>query len=467
MEPLRLKDLFSGIDGVNIRGNQNIAVTGVVSDSRIVTPGNVFLARRGEKFDGSLYLNQAVTSGAAAVVTDLYDPFLKCPQIICKDPGALEALVAARYYGHPSQKLFCVGVTGSKGKTTTTYLCRHLLEGFGQKCGLLGTIEAWTGKDHFDSAFTTHGPIANQKFLSQMVEQKCNSAVLEVSSHALSQGRVSEIAFDAAIFTNLYPDHLDYHRSIDNYAQAKKKLFGLSKTAIVNGDSPWSDFMQKGNRITVGIASPADIRAERISATEFFVQGVRFKNPLMGRFNIYNILLAMGLGIHLGRSLDEMSHLLSTFSGVPGRLERVAENVFVDFAHTGESLRSALTTLREITKQRLIVVFGSGGDRDPKRRIEMGQMAEKYADVSIITSDNPRSEDPQMIADQIVSEYRGEKPQVILDRREAIWRAIEMINPGDVVLIAGKGHEKVQIFSNQTVSFDDVAVVREALQACT
>ncbi len=461
---MKLKQLLLGIDGVKVRGNQETVCTGIVSDSRIVAPGNLFLARSGEKHDGSLYIRQAMESGAAAVVTDLYDPFLKCPQIICKDPRRLEALLAARYYGHPSKDLFCVGVTGSKGKTTTSYLCRHLLEGFGQRCGLVGTIEAWTGNERFESAYTTHGAIANQKFLRQMLGAKCKSAVLEVSSHALTQERVSEIDFDAAIFTNLYPDHLDYHHSMEGYAKAKKKLISLAKTSILNADSPWSDFMQrKGPRITIGIDSPADLRAENISSTEFFVKGVRFSTALMGRFNVYNILLALALGLYLGKPLKEMSDILTTFPGVPGRLERVSGNVFVDFAHTGDSLAHALSTLRTLTKQRVIVVFGSGGDRDPKRREEMGLAAEKHADVSIITSDNPRSEDPQKITDEITRAYQVQNPQVILDRKEAIYRAIEIANPEDVVLIAGKGHEKVQIFLNQTVTFDDVAVVKEIL----
>jgi len=262
------------------------------------------------------------------------------------------------------------------------------------------------------------------------------------------------------VFTNLYPDHLDYHKTMENYALAKQKLFKSARFAIVNSDSEWSNFMREKNRLTFGLEKNADIRPEKISDGEFHIKGVRFKNPLLGKFNLYNTLAAIALGTFLEKPLEEMSHLLERFPGVPGRLERAAPNVYVDFAHTGESLTSALLTLRKQTKKRLIVVFGSGGDRDPRRRFEMGSAAQKHADISIITNDNPRREDPLKIAQEIASQY-PKQPEIILDRKEAIVRAVKMATEDDIVLIAGRGHEKVQIFSNQTVSFDDVATVKE------
>lgn len=453
-----MKRLFQDVE---IKGSKEIEITGICSDSRIIAPGNLFIAK------SSKYIPLAVSNGARAVVTDLYDPFLNVTQIICPDPAKLEALIASRYYDRPSQQLFCVGVTGSKGKTTTTYLCRHLL---GENCGLSGTIETWIGGARVPSTYTTYDAISTQKLLKEMVSNKCNAAVLEVSSHGLAQGRVDEIAFDCGIFTNLYPDHLDYHKTVEQYAAAKKKLFSLvDGVSIFNADSPWSAYMQgNGKKITIGIETPADIRAEKIAytehGTEFFVEGVHFVSPLMGQYNVYNVLCAIALGTIKGKKLEEMSRLFLDFPGVPGRLERVPNrkgvHVIVDYAHTGESLAQTLMTLKRVAKQQMIVVFGCGGDRDPARRQEMAKAAEKYADYSIITTDNPRSEDPFLIAKEIKNGFKGEKNEIIMDRKEAIQHAISVAKRGDFVIIAGKGHEKVQIFSSRTVTFDDVQIAR-------
>jgi UDP-N-acetylmuramoyl-L-alanyl-D-glutamate--2,6-diaminopimelate ligase len=342
-----IKRLFQNLP-VEIRG-KDIEITGVCSDSRIIAPGNLFIA----KGNGSKYIPQATSNGARAVLTDLYNPFLTVSQIICSHPEKIEAIVAARYHDHPSEKLFCVGVTGSKGKTTTTYLCKHLFEKMGLKCGLIGTIETWI--DHrIPSHYTTHDASANQKLLKEMVNLNCQTAVLEVSSHGLDQGRVDEIAFDCGIFTNLYPDHLDYHQTVEQYASAKKKLFSMVKgTSIFNVDNPWAAFMGQG--ITIGIENQADIRAEKIDftdlGTEFTVNGVRCKTPLIGMYNVYNVLSALGLGIVQGKNVREMSEFFLDFAGVPGRLERVinekGKHVIVDYAHTGESLLQTLQTLND------------------------------------------------------------------------------------------------------------------------
>ncbi|HSX12863.1 MAG TPA: UDP-N-acetylmuramoyl-L-alanyl-D-glutamate--2,6-diaminopimelate ligase [Chlamydiales bacterium] len=457
-----LKRLFQNLN-VEIKG-KDTEITGICSDSRIVAPGNLFIA----KGKGAQYITQAMSNGARAIVTDLYDPFLSVTQIIAPNPQELEARIASRYYERPSEKLFCVGVTGSKGKTTTTYLCRHLLEKLGQKCGLIGTIETWI-EHRVLSNFTTHDACANQKQLREMVNHQCKAAVLEVSSHGLDQGRVDEIQFDCAIFTNLYPDHLDYHKTVEQYAAAKKKLFSMARTSILNVDSPWSTFM--GNGLTVGIENPADIRAENIVfnefGTEFTVDGVQFVTPLMGYYNVYNVLCAIGLGVIKGKRIQEMSRFFLDFESVPGRLERVpndqGKHIIVDYAHTGESLAQTLATLKPIAKQKMIVVFGCGGNRDKARRTQMAEAAEKFADYSIITTDNPRSEDPEIISQEIKSGFRTEKYRVILDRKMAIQEAIAMAKAGDFVVIAGKGHEKVQIFSHQTVSFDDVAIAKSCV----
>ncbi len=457
---MKLKSLIRGLD-LTVKGSKEVEITGIAADSRTVAPGNLFIAKRGASFDGTQFIGQAVNAGAAAVLTDIYDPFLDKPQVIHSNVGAIEAKLAARYYGNPSDDLFVVGVTGTKGKTTTTYLIKHLLDGLGKPSGLIGTVETVVGSNRFFSTLTTHDVIANQKLLKEMLLKECKAAVLEVSSHGLVQGRVEEIEFDIGIFTNLYPDHLDYHKTVDEYALAKRKLFEKAETIILNADSYWSAYPG----VTFGIEK-GDLRAKEISfsaeGTEFTVNGCKFRSPLIGKFNVYNALAAIAVGIYLDAPLSQIRDILATFTSVPARLERIG-NVFVDFAHTGEALENVLQTLKEIVKGRLIVVFGCGGNRDPQRRTGMAKAAEKWADISIVTSDNPRQEDPNEIARQITDAFH-KKPLVELDRKKAICQAIQMAQLNDLVLIAGKGHERVQIFAHQTIPFDDAAIVKEALQ---
>ena len=465
---MKLRQLLKGVDGIVVRGSQEVEITGIASDSRMVAPGYLFIARPGDKHDGRQYVGQAIDSGAKAVVLDGYDPFISATQVICERSKSMEALLAARFYGHPSEKLFVVGVTGSKGKTTTTYLTRHLLEGLQSPCGLISTVETMLGKSRFFSTMTTQDPIFNQKALKEMAAEGCKAAVLEVSSHGLDQGRVEQIAFDVGIFTNLYPDHLDYHKTVENYAAAKAKLFeAVTGVSVFNADSPWAAFMQKDKKgISIGIDSSADLRADNIAMTElgveFFVQGVRFRSCLLGRFSVYNLLSAIGVGVIRGASLAEISRVLESFPGVPGRLERVPNtrgiHVLVDYAHTGESLDQVLRLLRSFAKAKIIVVFGCGGDRDPWRRKSMAMAAEKHADLSIVTTDNSRGENSEAIVREILEGYEyPERVYVELDRKKAIAQAIARAQAGDIVLIAGKGHEKRQIFKDKTVPFDDVA----------
>lgn len=470
---MKLKTLLKTLEDVEVRGSKEIEITGITADSRTAAPGALFLARKGEMHDGAQFIAEAVQAGASAIATDFFDPFLKQTQILCKNPAELEAKLAAQFYENPSEELFIIGVTGTKGKTTTSYLLQHLLQGLGKPCGLIGTVETIVGEHRWVSTLTTHGAIQNQKLLREMVLQGCKAAVLEVSSHGLVQKRVDEIAFDLALFTNLYPDHLDYHKTLQEYALAKKKLFERGKP-ILNADSPWAAFMGEGT--TYGIEQEADIRAREIRFTqkgmEFDVEAkgerAHLTTPLLGRFNVSNLLGAVAVGVELGASLSSIVSILSSFSNVPGRLERIPNprgiEVFVDFAHTGEALDNVLATLREIAPKRLFVVFGCGGNRDPGRRSAMAKAAEKWADFSIVTNDNPRQEDPEEICRQILAAL--EKPDrvlVELDRKKAIQRAISLAEKGDFVLIAGKGHEKVQIFAHQTVPFDDVAVACDAL----
>ena len=474
---MKLKYLLKGLSQIEIKGSKEIEITGISSDSRTIAPGNLFIAKKGGVFDGTQFINRAIDSGASAVLTDFYDPFLKIVQLITHQPHLYEAQLASQYYQNPSEDLLVIGVTGSKGKTTTTYLIQHLVEGLGKKCGLIGTIETKIGDHAFPSNFTTHDIVYNQKILREMLLKKCEAVAFEVSSHGLAQGRVEKIDFDFAVFTNLYPDHLDYHQTMENYAAAKKKLFLNSKSIILNGDSPWSEFMKGDQRAFLfGIENKMDLYASSIKSdshgmtfwVEFEGKKQKIKTSLMGLFNVYNLLGAISVGLQLGYNLEKISEVLSDFTSVPGRLQLVDEKqeikVFVDHAHTGDALEAALVALRPIVKNKLLVVFGCGGDRDPQRRQGMARSAEKWADISIITNDNPRSEDPKEICQQILSGFQGrENVEVELDRKKAIEHAIRIAEPGDVILIAGKGHEKVQIFSHQALFFDDVVVAKMAL----
>jgi UDP-N-acetylmuramoyl-L-alanyl-D-glutamate--2,6-diaminopimelate ligase len=437
---------------------KDVAVTGLATDSRTTSPGQLFIAKKGLSHNGAEFIEQAVKAGAAAVCTDLFDPFLKVTQVIYPDPAALLPILASRYYDHPSKKIPVIGVTGTKGKTTTSYLLRHFLN-----AGLVGTVETIIGKTRYPSTLTTHDLVQNQKLLREMVQQGCPAAILEVSSHGLEQKRVEGIEFALAVFTNLYPDHLDYHRTMEAYAAAKARLFKVARRAVLNADSPWAEKMGRG--VTFGIEA-GDIRAEKIEMTpretKFVVAGTEFVMPLIGKFNVYNALGAIVAGQEMGLSLPHMQKALLSFEGVPGRLERIG-NVFVDFAHTQEALENVLATLRVVAKGKLIVVFGAGGDRDPQRRTGLAKAADSGADAAIVTSDNPRREDPQEIARQIVAGFSRLTPMVEIDRKTAIEKAIAMAGPDDFVLIAGKGHQKEQIYAHRTLPFDDVVVAKQAL----
>jgi len=468
---VKIRQLLRGVDAT-IRGNRELEIRGISSDSRTVAPGDLFLARKGEKHDGSQLIPQAMRSGAVAVVTDLFDPSLELTQIIGK-PEKIEGKLASHFYRSPSKELFCVGVTGSKGKTTTTYLIRHLL---GETCGLIGTVETILGQERRPSTLTTHEALYNHKALREMIHQKCTSAVLEVSSIGLAQNRLAEIDFSVGLFTNLFPDHLDFHGTIEEYAKAKRLLFKqVTKKAIFNADSSWSRFMQEGLSVpalTFGIETPADLKAEKIEytpqGTTFLCNGVHFQTPLIGRHNVYNLLGAIAVGLQRNFSLETMAKTLSAFQNAPGRLERIANTkgieIFVDYAHTGESLQNVLKALREIAPRKLIVLFGCGGNRDPARRPGMAQAAEQFADLCIITTDNPRNESPEEIVRQILEGFTNrQKAHIEMDRKKAIAYSLSIAEPGDILLIAGKGHERVQIFGNQTVPFDDIAVVKSCV----
>jgi UDP-N-acetylmuramoyl-L-alanyl-D-glutamate--2,6-diaminopimelate ligase len=379
------------------------------------------------------------------------------------------------------------GVTGTNGKTTVAYMLRDILHAAHGETGLIGTVEYRIGPRTIPASRTTPDAVSLQSILAQMVRAGCRSCVMEVSSHAIVQRRVLGVDYDTVIFTNLTRDHLDYHGSMEGYFQAKAALFmqppgpKAARTAVVNIDDPSGRrivaMQPPGDLLTFGVSEDADVRAEGITFTD---EGTRFEvrtpwggatlgTRLMGRFNVSNILAAMAAGGAMGADVGAMAGVLSGMGSVRGRLELVWNRddirVFVDYAHTDDALRNVLTTLRELTSRRLLVVFGCGGDRDPTKRPEMGRAADELADFTVLTSDNPRTEDPAAIVEAIRAGFaQADRYEVVLDREAAIRRALDRACPGDVVLVAGKGHETFQEFENRTLPFDDREVVRRVMK---
>lgn len=480
MNIMKLKKLIAGMPITVYRGSLDGDITGVCAHSRMVAPGNLFIAKKGSVDDGAKYIEQAISAGASAILTDLPNPFLKgVIQLLHPYPERFEAYLAARFYNNPSRELFIVGITGTNGKTTTTYLVKHLLDHLGSPCGLIGTIEYLVGSYRFEADRTTPDAITNQKLLREMVKQGCKSAAMEVSSHGLAQGRCAQITFDAAVFTNLSQDHLDYHKTMEAYAQEKAKLFtslGPDKTAIVNYESSWKAAMVaqcKARILSYGFTPECSLYADDLklspSGTEFTVhyQGekARFCWDLIGRYNILNCLAALGVCLAKGIPLAALPPHVAGFLSVRGRLEKVENhrglNMYVDYAHTPDALEKVLNCLQELKEGRIITVFGCGGDRDKGKRPHMGKAAEAGSDFTIVTSDNPRSENPRQICEEIAAGFSTPYFTIVVDRRQAIEEAIRLATPKDLILIAGKGHETYQLFSHQTIPFDDRKISQE------
>ncbi len=491
MELMKLKKLLKDIPEIVVRGSKEIEITGISANSKLIGPGNLFIAKRGLTHDGARFIPDVVAAGASAVLTDIYNPFYpQVVQLVHPRVDLMEAKLARAYFNDADRSLFLVGITGTNGKTTTSYLVKFLLEHLQSSCGLIGTIEWIVGQHVFPSSQTTPDVITNYKLFQDMAASGCTSCVMEVSSHALHQGRVNGIEYDVAVFTNLTQDHLDYHHDMQSYADAKASLFSslapvkgsrkpeFCKMAVVNADSSWHSRMIQNcsaHVMTYGIDADCDIKAERIhlSATGMQMQicyqskHYPFASALIGRFNIYNCLAAIGVGLSRGFSMEEILKVLSKFPKVPGRLERVPNSkqlpIFVDYAHTDDALCNVLQTLKEIKTGRLITVFGCGGNRDQGKRPKMGAVVECLSDVAIVTSDNPRQEDPNAIIRQILTGFKSPAHAIVIaDRAEAIKVAVDIAKPNDLILIAGKGHETYQIFSQQTINFDDRLVAQQA-----
>ncbi|MBI4335395.1 MAG: UDP-N-acetylmuramoyl-L-alanyl-D-glutamate--2,6-diaminopimelate ligase, partial [Candidatus Omnitrophica bacterium] len=457
---------------------KGLEFSGITDDSRAVKKGDLFFAIEGQRFNGSGFIDEAIARGAVAVVTGKNTPRgrktdVRIIRLAC--PRAALGEAASDFYGNPSEKIKVIGVTGTNGKTTITYLLERIFKKAGYKAGIIGTIAHRWGDNIIEARNTTPGSIELQHLLSGMARDGARYCVMEVSSHSLDQDRVRGVDFKTAIFTNITGEHLDYHKTFEKYLDAKITLFANLKkgaTAVLNADDPSFKTVKRNVRarvLTYGIKNEADIRADEIKfgldASEFVIRAreVSFKvfSPLIGVFNIYNILAAAAAALNESVSIKYLKAAISTFRGAEGRLEPVDTNrdfkIFIDYAHTDNALENVLKALRPYVRNRLITVFGCGGDRDRFKRPRMGRVASELSDYVIITSDNPRSEAPRAIATEIEAGINRDfkSREVVLDRRQAIARALGMASGGDIVLIAGKGHEKYQIMGDKTLPFSD------------
>jgi UDP-N-acetylmuramoyl-L-alanyl-D-glutamate--2,6-diaminopimelate ligase len=466
-----------------------VSVSSLCYDSRRATAGSLFFALPGEHTNGTEFAADAIARGASAIVSAAQIRDCSVPVALVSDARVAMAEIARTFYNDPASTLRCVGVSGTNGKTTTAFLVKHLLDSARMRCGLLGTIRYVVGNEAFPAARTTPESADVQELLSRMLAAGDRAVAMEVSSHALVQNRVSGIEWDAAIFTNLTQDHLDYHKTMEAYFAAKASLFqsmfaqkGKRGKSIVNLDDRYGARLiemlpRQAKPITYGLGVGADFRAvdprSDVHGTQYKLEakGRQYlvRLPLIGRFNVYNSLAALAAASALGLELRAAVQALANAPQVPGRLERVPARrnfgVYVDYAHTDDALTNVLGTLRELGPRRLIVVFGCGGDRDRAKRPLMARAAEQLADYAILTSDNPRSEAPERILTDMTAGLRGSAHEIIVDRREAIYRAIALAEANDIVLIAGKGHENYQEVNGTRTPFDDVSVARNAIDA--
>ena len=492
---MHLAKILAGLgpESFEVAGSPDREIESLVHDSRLASPGCLFVSlpsvtpgRAGA--EDARHILEAVEKGAVAVVTAADVEVPRATVIRVNSPRIALSAAAAVFYGHPSLQLQTAAITGTNGKTTTTFLLKHLLDVADRPCGLIGTVRYVVGPRELPAARTTPESDDVQRLLREMRDVNCRAAVMEASSHALHQGRLRDVEFDAAVFTNLTQDHLDYHETMEAYFAAKALLFSQLAdqtrkrgTAVINLDDRYGrrlidDHTQRVTTVTYGQSSNAMFRAVDLR-TDF--HGTQYslhaagksylvRLPLFGPFNVYNSLAALAAMHALGHDIRKSVVALKDAPQVPGRLEMVpgpkSFRVFVDYAHTPDALQNVLRTLRSLEPARIVTVFGCGGDRDKAKRGPMGLAAEELSDWCIVTSDNPRSEDPEDICRQVSASLRSQNHEVIVDRRAAIRRAVAMAGPGDIVLVAGKGHEDYQEFADRKVPFDDVAESAAALR---
>ena len=472
---MKLKALLQDVE-ISAVCNSDCEILNVTDDTNKVSHGSAFVCIKGKNTDGNELADKALSKGASVIISERKLDCENC--ITVPDSRKAYALMCANFYGRCHEKLKMVGVTGTNGKTTVACLIKSILEKSGFKVGLLGTVKVIIGEEQYPAVLTTPTPSDFHRYLMMMNAAGCDFCVSEISSQALDQDRAYGINFDCGIFTNLSPEHLDYHKTMDNYLKAKLKLFEKSRLSVINTDDIHSKEVLKcasGEVVTVSLTDKADFTAKDIhinldgvsytlccSAGEY-----RVNFPITGKFSVYNSLEAIAAATRLGADTATAIRAAGEFEGIPGRTEKIPNpfgiNVIIDFAHTPDSLKNILSTLREVTGGKLITVFGCGGDRDKSKRPEMGRIACEYSDTVFITSDNPRTENPEEIISDICSGLDGNSYFRITDRTQAIKAALFSAKSGDTVVIAGKGHEKYQILGNQKIYYNEREIVKRLL----
>ncbi len=481
---MRLRELLHGVEVSTQNVPESLEITGVFCDSREVEKGGIFVAIPGNNCDGGDYVREALKRGAAAVICQGKPPGnipQGAPFILVRNARKALGQLACTWYGKPAEKLKILGVTGTNGKTTTTYLIKHILKTAGAKTGLIGTVENCVGGECFPARRTTPNALEIQHFLCKMVKQRCSFGVMEVSSHALTQCRTEGIKFTVGTFTNLTEDHLDYHKTMQHYCDAKAELFRHCCTAACNADDPWRERILARSRCPVllyGLGEDAQLRGEDIRLLSRGVEFTAVENGkrtaihlgVPGRFSVYNTLGAMAACRLLNIPAETCAQALGTFPGVKGRMEVVPTpgkpyTLLIDYAHTPDALENVLKTARGFAEGRVIAVFGCGGDREKGKRPLMGRAVANLADFAIVTSDNPRTEDPEAIIRDILPGMAGaeERYAVEPDRKKAIALAMDRGRAGDVILLCGKGHETYQEIGGETLPMDEREIVRSLL----
>ncbi|MBY0598422.1 UDP-N-acetylmuramoyl-L-alanyl-D-glutamate--2,6-diaminopimelate ligase [Bacillus bingmayongensis] len=483
---MKLHTLVSCLHDFPVVPKENPEITSIEADSRKVTNGSLFVCMKGYTVDSHDFAKQAAAQGAAAIVAER--PIdVDVPVVLVKNTYRSLAVLADYFYGQPTHKLHLIGITGTNGKTTTSHIMDEIMRAHGHKTGLIGTINMKIGDETFEVKNTTPDALTLQQTFHRMVEQNVNSAVMEVSSHALDLGRVHGCDYDVAVFTNLTQDHLDYHNTMEEYKHAKGLLFAQlgnsyyhdhEKYAVLNSDDPAAEEYMRSTAATVityGIDTHSDIMAKNIvmtsGGTTFTLvtpsESIDITMKLIGKFNVYNVLAAIAAGLVSGVSLQTIIDVVEKLTGVPGRFEVVDGGqdytVIVDYAHTPDSLENVLTTAKQFAKGNVYCIVGCGGDRDRTKRPIMAGVATEYATHAILTSDNPRSEDPKAILDDMLTGAKGNNYEVIVDRKEAIFHAVSEAKAEDIIIIAGKGHETYQIIGKEVHHFDDREIAKEAI----
>ncbi len=475
---MKLIDILQNIEVKAIYGNQDVDISHITNNSRECTSGSLFVAVRGFQTDGHKYIPSAVQNGAAAIICEEYNPEIQCTQVVVPYSRRSEAVAASNFYGNPHEKFRLIGVTGTNGKTTVTYLVKHILDKAGYKVGLIGTNQNMIADEVFETGRTTPDSIELQGIFARMADAGIDYCIMEVSSHALELDRIYGCRFFCGAFTNLTQDHLDFHETMDNYALAKAKLFSISDNSVINIDDKYSEVMANsvsGNPVTYSSSKDAILRAENIELSskgvEFWLNGLNMTLGIPGEFSVYNALCAIGIALSCGIKPEDIQKSLATAHGVKGRAEVVKTGtdytVLIDYAHTPDGIENILKTVKGFAKGRTIIVFGCGGDRDNTKRPIMGRIAGEIADFCVVTSDNPRTEDPMKIIAMVEEGVKvsGCDYTVIESRYDAIKYAMDNAKGGDVIVLAGKGHETYQILNSGTIHFDEREVVDRILNS--